>query len=57
MTSNFVDIVIYKDKPEDLSGRNISEGGADIVMPDSKNIFPRTNDSVTLQVNLGVAVR
>ena len=52
MKSNFVDIAIYKQKPEDLSGRNISEGGADIVIPDSKNIFPKTNGSVTLQVNL-----
>ena len=50
--SNFVDIAIYKQKAEDLSGRNISEGGADIVIPDSKNIFPKTNGSVTLQVNL-----
>ena len=49
--SNFVDIAIYKEKSEDLSGRNISEGGADIVIPDSKNIFPKINDSVTLQVN------
>ena len=51
MKSNFVDIAIYKEKSEDLSGRNISEGGADIVIPDSKNIFPKINDSVTLQVN------
>ena len=51
MKSNFVDIAIYKEKPEDLSGRNISEGGADIVIPDSKNIFPKINCSVTLQVN------
>ncbi|XP_078350860.1 sperm receptor for egg jelly-like [Oculina patagonica] len=50
INSNFVDIVIYKDKPEDLSGRNISEGGADLVIPDSKNIFPNTNESVTLQL-------
>lgn len=49
--SNFVDVAIYKEKPEDLSGRNISEGGADIVIPDSNNIFPKTNGSVTLQVN------
>lgn len=51
MKSNFVDVAIYKEKPEDLSGRNISEGGADIVIPDSNNIFPKTNGSVTLQVN------
>lgn len=48
--SNFVDIAIYKEKSEDLSGRNISEGGADVVIPDSKNIFPKTNGSITLQV-------
>ena len=51
MKSNFVNIAIYKEKPDDLSGRNISEGGTDIDIPDSKNIFPKTNDSVTLQVN------
>ena len=51
MKSNFVDIAIYKEKPEDLSGRNLSEGEANIVIPDSKNIFPKTNGSVTLQVN------
>lgn len=50
--SNFVDILIYKEKPEDLSRQNISEGGASIVIPDSKNIFPKINDTVTLQVNL-----
>lgn len=52
MKSNFVDILIYKEKPEDLSRQNISEGGASIVIPDSKNIFPKINDTVTLQVNL-----
>ena len=54
VTSNFVDIAIYKENPEDLSGRNISEGGTDIVLPDSKNIFPKTNGSITLQVNRAV---
>lgn len=49
--SNFVDIAIFKEKPSDLRGKNISEGGADVVIPDSKNIFPNTNGSVTLQVN------
>lgn len=56
MKSNFVDILIYKDKPEDLSRKNISEGGANIVIPDSKNIFPKIDDTVTLQVNLFVVV-
>ena len=49
--SNFVDIVIYKNTPDELRGKNISEEGANIVMPDSKEIFPNTNGSVTLQVN------
>lgn len=56
MKSNFVDILIYKEKPEDLSRKNISEGGANIVIPDSKNIFPKIDDTVTLQVNLFVVV-
>lgn len=48
--SNFVDIVIYKEKPEDLSGKNISESGASVVIPDSKDVFPNANESVTIQV-------
>lgn len=48
--SNFVDIVIYKEKSEDLSGKNISESGASVVIPDSKDVFPNANESVTIQV-------
>lgn len=48
--SNFVDIVIYREKSEDLSGKNISESGASVVIPDSKDVFPNANESVTIQV-------
>ncbi|XP_022803093.1 sperm receptor for egg jelly-like [Stylophora pistillata] len=48
--SNFVDIIIYEEKPKDLSGKSISEGGASVAIPDSKDIFPNANESVTIQM-------
>ena len=50
LKSNFVDIIIYEEKPKDLSGKSISEGGASVAIPDSKDIFPNANESVTIQV-------
>lgn len=49
--SNFMDIVIYKEKPEDFGGQMVSEGSTSVLIPDStKAILPNTNESLSLQV-------
>ena len=50
--SNFMDIVIYKEKPEDFGGQMVSEGSTSVLIPDStKAILPNTNESLSLQVS------
>ena len=50
--SNFMDIMIYKEKPEDFGGQNVSEGSTSILIPDSvKAMLPNTNESLSLQVS------
>ena len=52
ISSKFVDIAIYKKKPEDLGGQAITEGNTNVVLPESQELFPASNDTITLQVRL-----
>ena len=51
--SRFMDIVIYKEKPENFGGQNISEQSTSVFIPDSaRGKLPNSNDSLSLQVKV-----
>ena len=51
--SSFMDIVIYKEKPENFGGQNISEQSTSVFIPDSaRGKLPNSNDSLSLQVKV-----
>lgn len=50
--SNFMDVMVYKQKPEDFGGQTVSEESTSVFIPNSaESMLPKTNDSLSLQVN------
>ena len=50
--SNFVDIIIFKEKPGDFEGKKLTEEDTSIFIPKStKEMLPNTGDSLSIQAS------
>lgn len=50
--SDFVDIIIYKEKPDIMAGQNFTEENGSVFVPESvMKTLPNTDDKISLQVS------